>query len=58
MADTELKSEQAIIQRFQEMRQALDTVWSKINDLESEAAEHDLVMKTLEPMDPKRKCFR
>jgi hypothetical protein len=54
----EPRSEQQVIARFQELRQALNVVWSKITDLESEAAEHDLVLKTLEPMAPSRKCFR
>lgn len=58
MSEGELRTEQQIVGRFQEMRQAMNNVWSKITDLESDAAEHDLVMKTLEPMDSARKCFR
>eukprot|EP00877_Chromochloris_zofingiensis_P004872 jgi/Chrzof1/14386/Cz09g00260.t1 len=58
MAEPQLKTEQQIIARFQEMRQNISTVMSKIADLEAEANEHQLVLKTLEPMDSSRTCYR
>eukprot|EP00775_Hariotina_reticulata_P000314 gene314-526_t len=54
----EPKSEQEVVSRFQQMRQAVRMTWEKLNDIEAEAAEHDLVIKQLEPMDKSRKCFR
>lgn len=54
----DLKTEQQIINRFQELRMSVESMWNKIIELESEASEHELVIKTLEPMDPARKCYR
>lgn len=58
MAEQQLKTEQDIIRRFQELRMKLNNIHGKINELEAELTEHDLVIKTLEPLDKQRKCFR
>mmetsp|Transcript_22648 Transcript_22648/g.62867 ORF Transcript_22648/g.62867 Transcript_22648/m.62867 type:complete len:144 (+) Transcript_22648:215-646(+) len=54
----ELRSSQDVINRFQSMRQEISQLSSKINELEGDVQEHDLVIKSLEPMDASRKCFR
>jgi prefoldin subunit 2 len=54
----EPKSEREVVARFQEMRQQLAELSNKIADLEAEAHEHDLVAKTLRPMDAARSCYR
>lgn len=54
----ELRTEQEIIGRFQEMRSNVNALWNKINELEAEMSEHDLVIKALQPMEAGRKCFR
>ncbi len=58
MGDKELKTEQAVIGRFQELRNELNALANRANELASESREHDLVLKTLEPMDGDRKCYR
>lgn len=47
-----------MVARFNEMRQQLAETASKIADLEADAHEHELVVKTLKPMDKDRKCYR
>ncbi len=56
--EPQLKTEQEIISKFQELRTRLNNIQGKINELEAELTEHDLVIKTLEPLDKNRKCFR
>jgi prefoldin subunit 2 len=58
MGEPELKTEQQIIGRFQELRSGVATLLEKIADLQTEAAEHDLVIKALKPMDKERRCYR
>ncbi|EIE27826.1 hypothetical protein COCSUDRAFT_83446 [Coccomyxa subellipsoidea C-169] len=58
MGEKILKTEQAIINRFQELRQELSVLSGRANELASESHEHDLVLKALEPMDGDRKCYR
>lgn len=36
----------------------MDAIWSKITELDLERQEHTLVLATLEPMEPGRRCFR
>ena len=54
----EPKSEQEILQSFQTQRNELRSLAAKIEELSSDANEHGLVLKTLEPMEKDRKCFR
>lgn len=58
MAEPVLRSEQEVLARFHELRQNVSTLFAKLNDMENEAAEHDLVIKQLEPMDKGRRCYR
>lgn len=58
MGDKELKTEQAVIGRFQELRNELSALANRANELAAESREHDLVLKALEPMDGDRKCYR
>ena len=58
MGEPELKTEQQIIGKFQELRSGVATLLEKISDLQAEAAEHDLVVKALKPMDKDRRCYR
>mmetsp|Transcript_48184 Transcript_48184/g.92109 ORF Transcript_48184/g.92109 Transcript_48184/m.92109 type:complete len:137 (-) Transcript_48184:451-861(-) len=51
-------SEQQIVQHFQNMRQELQQLWSKIGELEMERQEHVLVLNAISPLEPSRKCFR
>lgn len=51
-------SEQEVLRGFQDRRTRLNSTWSKITELAAESAEHELVVKALEPMDTNRKCFR
>ena len=54
----ELKSEQAILSRFQDLRNELATLSGRANELAAESQEHDLVLKALEPLDGGRRCYR
>lgn len=58
MGDKELKTEQAVIGRFQVLRNELNALANRANELAAESREHDLVLKALEPMDGDRKCYR
>ena len=58
MTESEPKSEQEVVQRFTQMRQEVGQLWSKLNELEAELQEHDLVIKAISDMDAQRKCFR
>ena len=51
-------TEKAVLDEFSGRRSALNNTHNKITELSAEIAEHEVVLKTLEPMDPKRKCFR
>lgn len=55
---SEPRTEQQVIARFNEMRQQVNSLVSKIADLEGESAEHELVIKALQPMDKARRCYR
>ncbi len=58
MGESGLNSERDIINRFQELKQELNALSSKFNDIDSQAQEHDSVFKALTPLDSNRKCFR
>ena len=57
-APREPKSSDEVVQMFNVMRQEIEQLSGKINELDHETQEHDLVLKALEPMDPSRKSFR
>lgn len=52
------KNEQQIVLGFQELRQECGMIHDKIQELEAEEMEHELVCKALEAMDGKRRCHR
>ena len=54
----QLKTEQAIVAAFEQLINERDALSSKTIELQSELADHDLVIKTLQPLAPERKCFR
>lgn len=58
MGESGLQSERDIINRFQELKQELNTLANKFSDVDNQAQEHDSVVKTLAPLDSNRKCFR
>lgn len=58
MGESGLNNERDIINRFQELKQELNTLASKYNDVENQAQEHESVIKTLTPLEGRRKCFR
>ncbi|KAK3208337.1 hypothetical protein GRF29_77g391476 [Pseudopithomyces chartarum] len=45
-------------QSYQNYKNTLQTIASKIGDIEQETEEHKLVLETLEPLPGDRKCFR
>ncbi|KAJ4462314.1 putative prefoldin subunit 2 [Paratrimastix pyriformis] len=47
-----------IIQQFMRMRSDVNQLAEKINQLELELREHTLVVDTIEPLDPSRRCYR
>ena len=58
MGESGLNNERDIINRFQELKQELNTIASKYNDVENQSQEHESVIKTLIPLEGSRKCFR
>ena len=58
MAQPELTNERAIVSTFQNLIQERDSLGSAVIERQAEVAEHDLVIKTLEPLDGGRKCHR
>lgn len=53
-----LQTEEQILNRYKQLRNELGELSQKINEIEADANEHALVLKTLEPVDADRKCFR
>ncbi|GMH39917.1 hypothetical protein BSKO_07821 [Bryopsis sp. KO-2023] len=47
-----------IVQKFASMREELNSIWTKMNELSSDGSEHRQVISALEPMASDRKCFR
>ncbi|KAH8676619.1 Prefoldin beta-like protein, partial [Tricladium varicosporioides] len=45
-------------QQYENYKNGLQQIASKIGDVEAEAEEHRLVLETLEPLPADRKCFR
>lgn len=52
------QSEQEIVNRFNQMKQELQNISQKLGELDAEKQEHQLVVDTLEPLDPSRSCYR
>lgn len=53
-----LHTEEQILTQYKQLRNELGELSQKINEIEADASEHALVLKTLEPVDADRKCFR
>ena len=53
-----LADERAIVQAFQALIQERDALGASVIERREEAAEHDLVLRTLEPLDGGRRCHR
>ncbi|KAF9184351.1 hypothetical protein BGZ51_003372 [Haplosporangium sp. Z 767] len=51
-------SDQELTQTYNTMKSELNSLAQKIGELETEADEHTLVVDTITPLDPDRKCFR
>ena len=58
MGEPEFSSERDIVDHFQELKQQLNVLASKYNDVDNQAQEHESVIKTLTPVDSDRRCFR
>jgi prefoldin subunit 2 len=54
----EPRTEQEVVEQFQTLLQERDQLTSASIERQQEMAEHDLVIKTLEPLESGRKCFR
>ncbi|KAJ3087728.1 hypothetical protein HK102_010428 [Quaeritorhiza haematococci] len=51
-------SDQEIVSQFNAYKQELNAIAQKLGELEMEKDEHQLVVDTMSPLDPNRKCFR
>lgn len=49
---------QAILSRLSTLKEQRQMIISKITELDGEHTEHNLVISTLEPLPPERRCFR
>ncbi|KAI7835553.1 hypothetical protein COHA_010547 [Chlorella ohadii] len=54
----EPRNEDEVVARFQQLLEERDQLTSMSLERQQEVAEHDLVIKTLEPLEAGRKCFR
>ncbi|KAL4857309.1 putative prefoldin subunit 2 [Chlorella vulgaris] len=54
----EPKSEQEVLAQFQQLVEEREQLTNASIERQQEVAEHDLVIKTLDPLDADRKCFR
>ena len=52
----EPSSSEEVVAVFNRMRGEVNSIFSKIGELELELQEHNLVLKTIEPLDKDRKC--
>ncbi|KAI8146764.1 Prefoldin beta-like protein [Fennellomyces sp. T-0311] len=51
-------SEAEITQQYNKYKNELQQLAQKIGELESEVEEHKLVIDSISPLEPERKCFR
>ena len=52
------QTEEEIVEGFNRLRYEQRSIASKINDLEMDQREHNMVIKVLRGVDPNRKCMR
>ncbi|RMZ66872.1 prefoldin subunit 2 [Pyrenophora seminiperda CCB06] len=57
-SQAQLRKQQELQTTYQNYKNTLQTIASKIGDIEQEAEEHKLVLETLQPLSGDRKCFR
>ncbi|EMD63330.1 hypothetical protein COCC4DRAFT_30859 [Bipolaris maydis ATCC 48331] len=57
-SQAQLKKQQELQTTYQNYKNTLQTIASKIGDIEQESEEHKLVLETLQPLSGDRKCFR
>eukprot|EP00698_Gefionella_okellyi_P014871 TRINITY_DN4141_c0_g1_i1.p1 TRINITY_DN4141_c0_g1~~TRINITY_DN4141_c0_g1_i1.p1 ORF type:complete len:132 (+),score=41.58 TRINITY_DN4141_c0_g1_i1:53-448(+) len=53
-----MPTEEQIINKFQQMRQELANMTTKMTELDIDVGEHSSVIRTLEKLPETRKCFR
>lgn len=53
-----LNSEEAIVRRYMELQNELQNLFAKLQELEGEKSEHNMVVSTLEPLEASRRCYR
>ncbi|KAK4803822.1 hypothetical protein SAY86_003639 [Trapa natans] len=61
MSESEIRepvNEQAVATIYGSLKTELNQIHSKITELEMEATEHSLVINTIQPLDPSRRCYR
>ncbi|CAO3635816.1 unnamed protein product [Cunninghamella blakesleeana] len=51
-------SEAELTQQYNQYKNELQSMAQKIGELESEVEEHKLVIDSISPLEPERKCFR
>jgi hypothetical protein len=54
----ELADQNAIIERFSELRREAQELSGRLSELSGDLQEHELVIKNLEPVDRDRRCYR
>ena len=54
----ELRTEEAIVGAYKQLVEERSTLANATLDRQAEVEQHDLVIKTLKPMDADRKCFQ
>ncbi len=54
----EFHNEQDVLRHYEQLSSDCDAARSKIQELQHEAKEHELVVDAIKDLDPERKCFR
>eukprot|EP00884_Botryococcus_braunii_P001314 jgi/Botrbrau1/11183/Bobra.0214s0009.1 len=54
----ELADQNAIIEKFSELRREAQELSGRVSELSGDLQEHELVIKNLEPVDRDRRCYR
>ena len=54
----EPQSAEEVVKGFNEIREQVNQIYQKINELEMQGTEHKLVLTTIEKMEKERKCYR
>ncbi|KAG0758135.1 hypothetical protein G6F29_011274 [Rhizopus arrhizus] len=55
---TQRPSDAELTQKYNQFKSELQQIAQKIGELESEVEEHKLVIDSISPLEPERKCFR